>query len=131
MPWKGIIPLFNGQRAVSSRERSRRAEGQGRRTRRGGCLSVHSGDPCSLCHRVTPSPCHHSGPTGASLLFTDANGAEAGHILYDPYGGILTSTLSAALTTALAEEGATADPATGLVYQGNGRFYNPYRHIVS
>jgi hypothetical protein len=64
-------------------------------------------------------------PTGTSLTLVDANGHEAGYILYDPLGRTLTSTVSAELTEALAGQGALADPATGLVHLGNGRFYDP------
>ncbi len=64
-------------------------------------------------------------PTGTSLTLTDATGNEAGHILYDAYGGVLTSTIPATLTEALAGQGAIADPATGLIHLGNGRWYDP------
>ena len=66
-----------------------------------------------------------SDPTGASLTLLDESGNEAGHVLYDPLGRVLTSTLTAKLTEALAGQGALADPATGLVHLGQGRFYDP------
>jgi hypothetical protein len=37
-------------------------------------------------------------PTGTSLTLVNADGTSAGYILYDGYGGVLTSTLPAALT---------------------------------
>jgi RHS repeat-associated protein len=64
-------------------------------------------------------------PTGTSLVITKANGDEVGHILYDAYGAVLTSTLSATLTTTLAGSGDMPDPDTGLVYLGDGRWYDP------
>jgi hypothetical protein len=54
-----------------------------------------------------------------------ANGDEVGHVLYDAYGAVLTSTLPATLTTTLAGSGDVPDPDTGLVYLGDGRFYDP------
>jgi len=65
-------------------------------------------------------------PTGTSLTMVDDNGHEAARLLYDAYGGVLTSTFTdSALSTALAGQSATADPATGLVHLGNGRYYDP------
>ncbi|MFQ5580759.1 MAG: hypothetical protein ACE5FZ_09105 [Nitrospiria bacterium] len=64
-------------------------------------------------------------PTGTSLILTDESGAEAGRVLYDGYGGVLSSTLSVTLTNVLAGQGAIGDPATGLVHLGNGRYYDP------
>ncbi len=59
-------------------------------------------------------------------FIADTNGHEAGHLLYDAYGGVLESTFTAPdLATALAGQGALADPATGLVHLGNCRFYDP------
>jgi RHS repeat-associated protein len=56
---------------------------------------------------------------------TKANGDEVGHVLYDGYGAVLTSTLPATLTTTLAGSGDVPDPDTGLVYLGAGRYYDP------
>jgi hypothetical protein len=56
---------------------------------------------------------------------TKANGDEVGHVLYDGYGAVLTSTLPATLTTTLAGSGDMPDPDTGLVYLGDGRWYDP------
>jgi YD repeat-containing protein len=64
-------------------------------------------------------------PTGTSLVMTKANGDEVGHVLYDGYGAVLTSTLPATLTTTLAGSGDMPDPDTGLVYLGAGRWYDP------
>jgi hypothetical protein len=58
-------------------------------------------------------------------VITKANGDEVGHILYDGYGAVLTSTLPATLTTTLAGSGDVPDPDTGLVYLGDGRWYDP------
>jgi hypothetical protein len=56
-------------------------------------------------------------PTGASLTLANADGTLAGYVLYDGYGGVLTSTLPATLTA----QGVITDPDTGLVYLGDGR----------
>ena len=64
-------------------------------------------------------------PPGTSLLLADTGGITVGHVLYDGYGKTLTSTLLATLTTALAGQGVTPDPDTGLVYLGDGRWYDP------
>jgi YD repeat-containing protein len=61
-------------------------------------------------------------PTGTSLTMVDDSGVEAGHLLYDAYGGVLTSTLPVTLTGSL---GNLPDPATGLVHLGNGRWFDP------
>ncbi len=50
---------------------------------------------------------------------------EAGRVLYSPLGGVLTSTVPATLTAALASQSALPDPAIGLVHLGNGRWYDP------
>jgi hypothetical protein len=47
----------------------------------------------------------------------DPTGTLAGYVLYDGYGGVLTSTLPATLTA----QGVITDPDTGLVYLGDGR----------
>ncbi len=59
---------------------------------------------------------HHPGPR--SLRCPSAGSGQA-------YGKALTSTLSLTLSTALAGQGATPDPDTGLVYLGDGRWYDP------
>jgi hypothetical protein len=45
----------------------------------------------------------------------------AGYALYDGYGGVLSATLPATLTA----QGVITDPDTGLVYLGDGRYYDP------
>jgi hypothetical protein len=45
--------------------------------------------------------------------------------LYDAYRAVLASTVPATLTTTLAGSGDVPDPDTGLVYLGDGRFYDP------
>ncbi len=41
-------------------------------------------------------------PTGTSFTLTDEDGGLVGTMLYDAFGGVLTSTMPATLTTALA-----------------------------
>jgi hypothetical protein len=72
-----------------------------------------------------PDPTAQSSQGSTSLVMTRANGDEVGHVLYDAYGAVLTSTLPATLTTTLAGSGDVPDPDTGLVYLGDGRFYDP------
>jgi len=80
----------------------------------------------SLATRPTDTLYYHlSDPSGTSLTLAHTDGSLAGRLLYDGYGGVLSSTLSLSLTQALAGNGATPDPATGLAYQGNGRWYEP------
>ncbi len=64
-------------------------------------------------------------PTSTSLLIVDTDGMTQGRVLYDGYGAVLTSTLPATLTTTLAGSGDVPDPDTGLVYLGDGRWYDP------
>jgi RHS repeat-associated protein len=66
-----------------------------------------------------------SDPSGTSMLIVDSKGITAGHVLYDPYGGVLESDLSVELAEALAGTGSLADPAVGLVHLGQGRWYDP------
>jgi hypothetical protein len=70
-------------------------------------------------------PTAQSSQGSTSLVMTKANGDEVGHVLYDGYGAVLTSTLPATLTTTLAGSGDVPDPDTGLVYLGAGRWYDP------
>jgi hypothetical protein len=58
-------------------------------------------------------------------VMTKANGDAVGHVLYDGYGAVLASTVPATLTTTLAGSGDVPDPDTGLVYLGDGRWYDP------
>lgn len=53
---------------------------------------------------------------------SDVDGNEVGRLLYDGYGGVLTSTVPITLTGAVAD---VPDATTGLVYQGGGRWYDP------
>jgi hypothetical protein len=65
-------------------------------------------------------------PTGASLTLTKENGDPAGYILYDAYGKVLANNITnPALQNTLTGQGATTDPATGLIHLGNGRYYAP------
>ena len=64
-------------------------------------------------------------PSGTTLTLVDEQGNPAGYVLYDAFGGVLNSTLSAELEAALAGQGNVADPATGLVHLGGGRWYDP------
>ncbi len=60
-------------------------------------------------------------PTGQAVVVADETGQEAGHILYDPLGEVITTTLPPALAETLA---GSLDPDTGLQYHG-ARFYDP------
>lgn len=46
-------------------------------------------------------------------------------LTFDAFGGVLDNTLPAEVQTALAGQGLLADPDTGLIHQGGGRFYDP------
>jgi hypothetical protein len=59
------------------------------------------------------------------LLLVDETGQEAGYLLYNAYGGVLDEDLSPELREALAGQGSVADPTTGLVHLGGGRWYDP------
>ncbi|MCB8923674.1 MAG: hypothetical protein H6662_18970 [Ardenticatenaceae bacterium] len=61
-------------------------------------------------------------PTGTSLVLVDGNGDEAGRMVYDGYGMPLTNTLPLTLTGTLPD---LPDAATGVVYLGGGRWYDP------
>jgi hypothetical protein len=64
-------------------------------------------------------------PAGTSMLIVDSKGITTGHVLYDPYGGVLESDLSVELVEALAGTGSLEDPVAGLVHLGQGRWYDP------
>ncbi len=53
---------------------------------------------------------------------TDAEGDTAWQVVYDGYGAVLTGTMPVTLTHTLLD---MPDGTTGLVYQGNGRYYDP------
>ena len=61
-------------------------------------------------------------PSGRSLTLTDAEGDTAWQVVYDGYGAVLTGTMPVTLTHTLLD---MPDGTTGLVYQGNGRYYDP------
>ena len=65
---------------------------------------------------------HVNDPTGTSMVMVDTAGEEVGRMLYDGFGGVLTSTMPLTLTGALPD---TPDAATGLVHLGGGRWYDP------
>jgi hypothetical protein len=66
-----------------------------------------------------------SDPSGVSYFITDETGTYTGTLLYDGYGGVLSSTLSPTMTAQLVNQGGLPDPDTGLVYLGGGQFYDP------
>jgi hypothetical protein len=68
-----------------------------------------------------PDPTAQSSQGSTSLTLANADGTPAGYVLYDGYGGVLTATLPATLTA----QGVITDPDTGLVYLGEGRWYDP------
>jgi RHS repeat-associated protein len=93
-------------------------------------LQDFNDSPLATCTRKEtysglPDPTAQSSQGSTSLAVTKANGDEVGHVLYDGYGAVLTSTLPATLTTILAGSGDVPDPDTGLVYLGAGRHYDP------
>ncbi len=63
--------------------------------------------------------CYVNDPAGTSLVMVNAAGEEARRMLYDGFGGVLTSTLPITLTGALPD---TPDATTGLVHLGGGRW---------
>ena len=65
---------------------------------------------------------HLNDPSGRSLTLTDAEGDTAWQVVYDGYGAVLTGTMPVTLTHTLLD---MPDGTTGLVYQGNGRYYDP------
>jgi uncharacterized repeat protein (TIGR01451 family) len=62
-------------------------------------------------------------PTGTSLVMADENGNEAGRLLYDGFGAVLTSTIPVTLTGATPD---FPDAATGLLHLSRGRWYDPF-----
>ena len=64
-----------------------------------------------------------SDPSGSSLILADEAGHKRGHVLYDPFGGILSHILSLSDNALLADQ--LPDPSTGLVHLGDGRWYDP------
>lgn len=67
---------------------------------------------------------HLTDPTSTSMTVVDEAGA-SGSLTYDAYGGVLANTLPTEMSAALANQGTLPDPDTGLVYQGDGRYYDP------
>ena len=61
-------------------------------------------------------------PAGIEQLLTDETGEEVGRIIYDSFGGVVTSTIPVTLTTAFA---GLPDAASGLVHMGGGRWFDP------
>jgi hypothetical protein len=59
-----------------------------------------------VLYYTLPDPTAQSSQGSASLVLVDTDGITRGHVLYDGYGGILTGTLAATLTGALAGQGA-------------------------
>ncbi|KAA3659682.1 MAG: hypothetical protein DWQ04_21515, partial [Chloroflexi bacterium] len=61
-------------------------------------------------------------PSGLSLVMADVDGDEIGRMLYDGFGGVLTSTVPITLTGTVSD---VPDATTGLVYRGGGSWYDP------
>ncbi len=61
---------------------------------------------------------------GSTTVVADAQGNEVGHVLYDPYGEVLETTLPDGLTDRLFT-GYRWDDTIGL-YDANARFYDPF-----
>ena len=59
-------------------------------------------------------------PTNTTLAVSDKDGSSQGHLWYDPHGSVLSSTLPVTLT-----EHIGLDSRLGLVYHGDGRYYDP------
>ena len=62
----------------------------------------------------------HGDPAHTMLAVSDAQGSSQGHLWYDPHGSVLSSTLPMTLT-----EHIGLDSRLGLVYHGDGRYYDP------
>lgn len=60
--------------------------------------------------------------TAVEQLVTAVSGAEVGRIIYDSFGGVVTSTMPAELNSAFT---GLPDAASGLVHVGGGRWYDP------
>jgi len=63
-------------------------------------------------------------PAHTLLAVSDAQGTSQGHLWYDPHGSVLSSTLPVTLTQRLLSSQGL-DSRLGLVYHGDGRYYDP------
>jgi hypothetical protein len=59
------------------------------------------------------------------MQIVDSQGITAGHVLSDPYGRVITNSLSDELQEAFVGTGSLVDTTTNLVHLGGGRFYDP------
>ena len=88
-----------------------------------GVIKRYYADGQQMATRVGDKLYYHlNDPGGTSLVLVDGNGAEAGRMLYDGFGAVLTNTLPLTLTSTLPD---LPDAATGLVHLGGGRWYDP------
>jgi hypothetical protein len=72
----------------------------------------------------------HGDPTHTLLAVSDAQGTSQGHLWYDPHGSVLSSTLPVTLTEQLLSSQGL-DSRLGLVYHGDGRWYDAANRLIS